>query len=75
MKLFSTGEVARLVGVSLENLAYRERTGKVPRASRMGNGKRFYTESDIRRLKNLITTTTLRKRIASLVREKSRERA
>lgn len=44
------GELARLSGVHLETIRYYEREGIMPRAARQTNGRRVYSDSDVRRL-------------------------
>ncbi|MBI4370002.1 MAG: MerR family transcriptional regulator [Elusimicrobia bacterium] len=50
MKILTSGEVARILGVSKEALFYREEAGQIPKARRTGTGKRYFLPSDIKRL-------------------------
>ena len=54
MRVFATGEVCKLLKIQQETLAYWERTGKVPAATRLGNGKKIFTIKDVRRLRRRI---------------------
>lgn len=51
MRVFATGEVCKLLDIQQETLAYWERTGKVPTATRLGNGKKIFTISDVNKLR------------------------
>lgn len=53
MKNYSTGEIAKLLGVRLERIIYMERVGKIPPAERIG-GRRVYQASDLTRLRLLL---------------------
>lgn len=54
MKIYSTGEVCRRLGIQSEKLFYMERTGKIGEAKRLGNGKRFFTEADLRSIERVL---------------------
>lgn len=48
---FLSSEVATLLGISKKWLYLLESKGKIPRAKRDKNNFRFYTKSDVKRLK------------------------
>ena len=50
MKMYSSGELARTVGVNVETIRYYERRGLLSSASRRSSGYRMFTETDVRRL-------------------------
>lgn len=49
-QLFSTVDVAQLLGVGEHRLAYAHRTGKLEEPSHKIANKRVYTEADLRRV-------------------------
>lgn len=61
MKIFSTGEVCRELGIPLEKLYYWERVGKIPASRRLGNGKRYFVREDVARLKKLLVRAETRR--------------
>lgn len=48
---FSSSEVAELLNISKKWLYVLEAEGKIPRAKRDSNNFRYYTESDIRKIR------------------------
>lgn len=54
MKLYSAGEVAKLLRVPYYTLNNLEKTGKIPLASRTTSNQRIYTEDDILELKRIL---------------------
>lgn len=50
---FSTSEVAGMLGISKKWLYILEQTKKIPQAKRDSNNFRFYTKSDIERIKKI----------------------
>ena len=60
MKLMTTGEVARELSISVEWLRKMERDGRIPKAKRMLNQRRVYTEEDLAHLKKIIIPDTVR---------------
>jgi DNA-binding transcriptional MerR regulator len=50
--IYSISEAARELSLSAEWLREGERRGSLPKARRDRNGYRYYTESDIERLRN-----------------------
>jgi DNA-binding transcriptional MerR regulator len=52
VKLYSISEAARELSLSAEWLREGEKRGSLPKAKRDRNGYRYYTESDIERLRN-----------------------
>lgn len=55
-KLYSTGEVCRLLGIRMHRFCYLEEAGLIPRAQRIaGSGERIFTSWDIARLKTALT--------------------
>ena len=51
MKIYTSGEVARLLGIPFNKLLYLENTGKIDPAKRTGTYKRYYTKEDLEMLK------------------------
>lgn len=52
MKIHTTGNTAKILGIGKDKLFYLEETGKIPAAQRTSSGKRFYTTGDIQKLKS-----------------------
>jgi len=52
-KIFSVGEVARLTGVTVRTLQYYDNIGLVP-LERDSGGRRYYKESDLTRLQQVL---------------------
>ena len=48
---FAIGEISRLVGLSQRTIRYYEEIGLLHSVRRIENGKRVYTDHDVRRLK------------------------
>jgi len=48
--IFSTGEVSRLLGFSAKTLLRWEASGKIPKAKRGSNGRRYYDLADVENL-------------------------
>lgn len=51
MKIYSAGEIAKILGMPYYSLDYLERRGKIPAAKRTTSNQRFYTEEDLKDLK------------------------
>jgi excisionase family DNA binding protein len=47
MKLLTTGQAARLRGVSVDTIRRWERTGRLRAAVRVGKGLRLFNEADV----------------------------
>ncbi len=56
MQLLTSGDVARELGVSVEYLRRLEREGKIPKAKRLLNSRRVYTQDDLERLREILFT-------------------
>ena len=54
MKIYSAGEIAKLLGIPYHTLDYLERRGKIPEARRTTSNQRFYTEEDLQKLRQII---------------------
>jgi len=54
MKIFSAGEVARMLDIPYYKLDYLERQGKILYANRTTSNQRFYTEEDLQKLQEVI---------------------
>jgi len=54
MKIFSAGEVARMLDIPYYKLDYLERQGKILYANRTTSNQRFYTEEDLQKLRQII---------------------
>lgn len=59
MQIFTTGEVAKLLGITKERLFYLEARGQIEPAQRTGTGKRVYTRDDIYRLRQVLKRVNL----------------
>lgn len=57
MQIYTSGEVARMLGMRRAKLIYMEETGKIPLARRTGTLKRYFTDADIRKLKQGLSGT------------------
>ncbi|MBS4536321.1 MerR family transcriptional regulator [Clostridium sp. D2Q-14] len=53
-KRFSIGEIANLTGVSIRTLQYYDNIGLVPLNKELTNGRRFYDESDLAKLQQVL---------------------
>lgn len=60
-QIFTSGEVARLLGIRKEKLFYLEERGKIQPAQRTGTGKRVYTRDDVYRLRQELKRVNLLK--------------
>jgi DNA-binding transcriptional MerR regulator len=54
MKLFSIGRVAELLGVSTSSLRLWEADGSIPKPSRTITEHRFYSESDVAKIREVL---------------------
>ena len=54
MKIYSAGQMARILKIPYYTLDYLERQGKIPLAKRTTSNQRFYTEEDLQRLRQII---------------------
>lgn len=59
MKVYTTGEACRLLGIRMHRLFYLEEAGQIPRARRTGTSKRYFTEADIQKLRETLASTRL----------------
>ena len=51
MKIYTTGEVARMLNIPFYQLLYLEKTGKISPARKTGTDKRYYYYGDIEIIK------------------------
>lgn len=54
MRLLTTGEASRELGISVEWLRKLERQGRIPKARRMLNGRRVYTFEDVEHIRDTL---------------------
>ena len=54
MKIYSAGQVAKILKIPYHCLDYLERRGEIPEARRTTSRQRIYTEEDLRDLKNIL---------------------
>ena len=54
MKIYSAGQVAKILKIPYYSLDYLERRGKIPEAKRTTSNQRFYTAADVSKLKNIL---------------------
>lgn len=64
---FAIGEISRLVGMSQRTIRYYEEIGLLQSVRRIENGKRVYTEHDVRRLKFINRLKVLGLSLAEMV--------
>ncbi|MGB5195446.1 MAG: MerR family transcriptional regulator [Candidatus Deferrimicrobium sp.] len=64
---FSIGEISRLVDLSQRTIRYYEEIGLLHSVRRIENGKRVYTEHDVRRLKFINRLKVLGLSLAEMV--------
>ena len=62
MSLYTIGEVARKVGVSINRIAYHHGTGRLAEPERFA-GDRAYTEEDLARVRSYFETTQKYQRV------------
>ena len=53
-KQISTGEVAKISGLTIRTLQHYDNIGVLPASGRTEGGRRFYTESDMIKLEHII---------------------
>jgi DNA-binding transcriptional MerR regulator len=53
-KKFSIGEIAKLTGVTIRTLQYYDNIGLVPLEKEVTNGRRYYRESDLTKLQQVL---------------------
>ena len=53
-KQISTGEAAKISGLTIRTLQYYDNTGLLPASGRTEGGRRFYTEKDMMKLEHII---------------------
>ena len=53
-KQISTGEVAKISGLTIRTLQHYDNIGVLPASGRTEGGRRFYTESDMIQLEHII---------------------
>ncbi|KAI4452363.1 hypothetical protein C823_006945 [Eubacterium plexicaudatum ASF492] len=51
---FSTGEVAKISGLTIRTLQHYDNIGVLPASGRTEGGRRFYTEDDIAKLEHIV---------------------
>ncbi len=54
MKIYSAGEIAKILKIPYYSLDYMERRGKIPAAKRTTSNQRYYTEEDFEELKEIL---------------------
>ena len=54
MKIYSAGEVARMLQIPYYTLDYLERQRKIPLAKRTTSNQRFYTEADLEEIQKIL---------------------
>ena len=54
MKIYSAGEVARILKIPYYTFDYLERQGKIPFAKRTTSNQRFYTEADLEEIQKIL---------------------
>jgi len=64
---YASGEISRLVGLSQRTIRYYEEIGLLHSVRRIENGKRVYTDSDVRRLKFISRLKVLGLSLAEMV--------
>ena len=64
---YAIGEISRLVGLSQRTIRYYEEIGLLHSVRRIENGKRVYTDSDVRRLKFISRLKVLGLSLAEMV--------
>jgi len=64
---FAIGEISRLVGLSQRTIRYYEEIGLLHSVRRIENGKRVYTDHDVRRLKFINRLKVLGLSLAEMV--------
>ena len=53
MKIYSSGEIAKILKIPYYTLDYLERRKKIPKAKRTSN-QRFFTEADLLEIKKIL---------------------
>lgn len=53
-KLFSTGEAAKISGLTVRTLQHYDNIGVLPASGRTEGGRRFYSENDIIKLEHIV---------------------
>lgn len=54
MRLLQIGEAARGLGITIEHLRRLEREKKIPKAKRLLNCRRVYSEDDLQRIREIL---------------------
>ena len=54
MKIYSAGQMARILKIPYYTLDYLERQGKIPLAKRTTSNQRFYTEADLEEIQKIL---------------------
>jgi DNA-binding transcriptional MerR regulator len=54
MRLLTSGDTARELGISVEWLRKLERKGVIPKAKRLPNQRRVYTDEDLKYLRQIL---------------------
>ena len=54
MKIYSSGEIAKILKIPYYTLDYLERRGKIPLAKRTTSNQRFFTEGDLLEIKKIL---------------------
>ena len=56
MKIYSAGEIAKVLKIPYYTLDYLERRQKIPKAKRTTSNQRYYTEADLMLIRRILTT-------------------
>ena len=54
MKIYTSGEVAKILNIPYNKLIYMENVGKIEPAFKTGSDKRLYTDDDIKAIKKVL---------------------
>lgn len=54
MKQFTTGEAAKISGLTIRTLQYYDNIGLLPATGRTQSGRRYYTDSDMQKLEQVV---------------------
>ncbi len=65
MKLYSSGDAAKLIGISRDSLIMAIRNGSAPDASFRIGGQRVFSEDDIKKMKKWARTRTTRRPVVA----------
>lgn len=62
MRLLQIGEAARQLGITIEHLRRLEREGRIPKAKRLLNCRRVYTEDDLECIREILFAPATKRR-------------